>query len=165
MSRPQARNRPRHRGHEDGRGSRRRKRALLLEARVDVRQADGGRLRPEVHPDDAGAIDVEVQESGASAARQPADGTLGDPAFLNQLIDNGRDRATLQPRTAGKICPRHRLVVPKEAQGNPPVDLTGCLARRDLEIRQIDLAHAMEGTVSDSICRIEFCVGCRGPSE
>ena len=145
--------------------SRRRKRSLFLEARVDVRQAYGGRLRPEVHPDDAGTLDVEVQESGPSAPRQPADGPLGDPAFLNQLIDNGRDRATLQPRTARKIGPRHRLVVPKEIQGNPPVDLTGRLARRDLEIRQIDLAHAMEGTVSDSIYWIEFCVGCRGPSE
>ena len=58
--------------------------------------------RPEVYPDDAGALDVEVQESGPPPARKPADGTLGDPAFLNQLIDNGRDRATLKPRTAEK---------------------------------------------------------------
>ena len=97
-------------------------------------------------------------------ARQPADGALGDPAFLNQLIDNGRDRAALQPRTAGQIGPRHRLVVPKEVERNPPVDLTGRLARRDLEVRQIDLAHAIGGNcIRRRVCRIESVSAVVGP--
>ena len=119
------------------------KRPLRLEPRVHVRQPHGRRLGPEVHAHDARALDVEVQKPGPPPARQPADGSLGDPPLVDQLVDDGRDRAALEPRAARQIRPRHRLVMPEEIQRDPPVDLPRGLARGDLEVRQIDLAHGV----------------------
>ncbi len=147
---PQAGDGPRHQPHEDRWIGGRRKRPLGFEPRIDVGQPDGRRLRPKVHANDAGALDVEVQKSRPPAPRQPADGAFGDPSFLDQLIDDGRDGATLQARAARQIRPRHRLMMPEEIERNPPVDLARGLTRGDLEVRQIDLAHGVGGTVSES---------------
>ena len=118
-----------------------RKRPLGFEPRIDVGQSDGRRLGPKVDPDDARALDVEVQESRPPAPRQPADGAFGDPAFFDQLIDDRRHGAALQARAARQIRPRHRLVMAEEIERNPPVNLARGLARGDLKVRQIDLAH------------------------
>ena len=138
---PQAGDRPRHQPHERRRIGRRRKRPLGFEPRIDVGQSDSRRLGPKVYPDDARALDVEVQESRPPAPRQPADGAFGDPAFFNQLIDDRRHGAALQAGAARQIRPRHRLVMAEEIERNPPVNLARGLARGDLEVRQIDLAH------------------------
>ncbi len=150
MRGPQAGNRPRHRADEHRRIARCRKRPLRLEPRVHVRQPHGRRLGPEVHADDAGALDVEVQKSRPPSARQPADGSLGDPPLIDQLVDDGRNRAALEPRAARQVRPRHRLVMPEKIQRDPPVDLPRGLAGGDLEVRQIDLAHGVGRTVSES---------------
>ena len=122
---------------------RRRKRPLGFEPRIDVGQSDSRRLGPKVHADDARALDVEVQEPRPPAPRQPADGAFGDPPFFDQLIDDGRHSAALKARSARQVRPRHRLVMAEEIERNPPVNLARGLARGDLKVRQIDLAHGL----------------------
>ena len=143
MRGPQARDRPSHRPDECRRIARRGERALRLEPRVHVGEAHGRRLGPEVHPDDARTLDVEVEKPRPPPARKTADGAFGDPPFCDQLVDDGRDGAALETGPPREVRPRHRLVVPQEVQRDPPVDLPRGLARGDLEVRQIDLAHEM----------------------
>ena len=132
----QAGNGSSHCADEHGRISGRRKRPLRLEPRVHVCQPHRRRLWPEVHAHDARALDVEVQKPRPPPARQPADGALGDPPLLDQLVDDGRDGAALKPRTTGQVRPGHRLVMPEEVQRDPPVNLPRGLARGDLEVRR-----------------------------
>jgi len=80
---------------ECGRLPGRRPRGLLNESRIDAGQAYGRRFRPQLDRDDTGACDVEMKPAWPTSARR-ATNTLGDPALLNQLVDNRRDRAALE---------------------------------------------------------------------
>ena len=86
---------------------------------------------------------LRCRNRGRRPRGQPADGAFGDPPFFDQLVDDGRDGAALKAGPAGQIRPRHRLVVAQEIERDPAVDLPRRLARGDLEIRQIDLAHGV----------------------
>jgi hypothetical protein len=70
------------------------------------------------------------------------DGALGDPAFLDELVDDGRDGAALQARMPGQIRARHWLMAADEVQGDAAIDLPGGLAGRDVEVSEVDFAHA-----------------------
>src|SRR5262245_47597002 len=109
-------------------------RCLSHEARVHAGEANGRHLGTQFHGENAGALDVQMEKPWPSSACDVTDGTLGDPAFLNELVDDGGDRAALKARVPGQIRARHRLVTPDEIQRDAAVDLPGGLAGRDVEV-------------------------------
>ena len=58
--------------------------------------------RAAVDAEDAGPLDVQVQEPRPAAARRAADRAFGDPALVDQLIDDRRHGAALQTRLAAR---------------------------------------------------------------
>ena len=119
----------------------RRPHRLRHEARIQACEADRRRLRPQIDADDPGALGVEVQESWAPSARHAADRAFGDPAFFDQLIDDGGHRAALQARSTSQIGARHRLQPAEKIEGDLPVDLASRFAGGNFEIGEVDLAH------------------------
>src|SRR5262249_16276185 len=97
--------------------------------------------RPELDAQHPGPLDVQVQRPGPAPPRHATDGALGHPALIDQLIDDGRHRAALQAGAPRQVRSRHRLMPADETQRDPPVYLARRLARGDLEIRQVNLAH------------------------
>jgi hypothetical protein len=78
--------------------------------------------------------------------------------LIDQLVDDGRDRATLQARSTRHIGSRQRLVPPDDAEGNAPVDVARRFAGCDLEVGEVDLAH--DDRYRESGCRrSEFVAG------
>ena len=127
--------------HESRRVLRRRPRRLHEEARVDASESHRRGLRPEIHGQNPGLLDIQMQEPRPSSAQGMTHRAFDHPAFFDQLIDDGRDRAPLQPRMPGKIGPRQRLVTPDEIQRDPAVDLSRRFTAGELKARQVDLAH------------------------
>jgi hypothetical protein len=76
--------------------ARRRQRCLGPEPGVDARQSDGRRIGPQLHAEDAGAVGVHVQEARTSSTDGAPCRAFRHPAFLDQLIDDGRHRAALE---------------------------------------------------------------------
>ncbi len=78
-------------------------RRLLDEPGVDAAETDSRDLGTQLDGEDPGSLDIEVEESRAPAARRVADRAFRDPAFIDQLIDDGRYGASLQPRSPRQI--------------------------------------------------------------
>ena len=123
---------------------------LHEEARVDAGESHRRGLRPEIHGQNPGLLDVQVQEPRPPSAQGMTHRAFDHPAFFDQLIDDGRDRAPLQPRMPGKIGPRQRLVTPDEVQRDPAVDLPRRLTAGELKARQVDLAHVLSSAAEPS---------------
>jgi len=140
MGRAERRHGPGEMLHEHGRLGGGRPRRLFDEAGVHGAEPDGRPLGSKVDRQDAGAIGIEVQQTGPTSSGGAAHG-LGDPALADQLIDNGGHGAALKAGPAGEVGARHRGKPADEAEGDPAVDLAGRFARRHLEVGQVDFAH------------------------
>jgi hypothetical protein len=78
-------------------------RRLLDEPGVDAAETNCGDLGTQLDGEDPGSLDIEVEESRAPAARRVADRAFRDPAFIDQLVDDGRYGASLQTRSPRQI--------------------------------------------------------------
>ncbi len=83
-------------------GLRRRPRCLLDVAGIDAGQSDSRDLRAQLHRDDAGALDIETEERRLAVVCRIVGGALADPALLDQLVDDGRDRRCAAARTRAR---------------------------------------------------------------
>ena len=82
-----------------------------------------------------------MQEARPPPTRSPADGAFSDPAFIDELIHDRGNGAALETGQPGQIGARHRIVPADEVQRDPAIDLARGLARGDLEVGKVDLAH------------------------
>jgi len=103
MCAPHCGNRASQPAYECFRGLRRRPRCLLDVAGIDAGQSDSRNLRAQLHREDAGALDVEREEGRLAVACLIVDGALADPALLDQLVDDRRDGAAVQPGHAREL--------------------------------------------------------------
>ena len=115
---------------------------LHQEPGVEAGEADSRRPGPQIHGEDAGPLDVQVEEARpASAPDRRLAPSVTQPS-VDQLADDGRHRAALQAGSAGELGPRQRLVAADDVERDPAVDVAGRFAGRDLEVGEVDLAHA-----------------------
>jgi hypothetical protein len=92
-----------------------------------------------------------MEEPRPAASRRPADGTFSDPAFIDQLIDDGRHGAALQARSSRQVGARQRVVAADEVERDAAIDLARGLTRRHPEIGEIDLAHRFPADLVDEV--------------
>jgi hypothetical protein len=129
-----------------------RPRRLSNESSVNAGESDRSRFGSQLDGENARPLDIEMEKARASPSRRRSNRTLCDPAFADQLVDDRGNRASLKARVPRKIGTRHRLMPANEIQRDPPIDLPGGLAGRNVEIGEINLAHvAIRERVSASI--------------
>ena len=117
------------------------------ESRVEPGEPDPRGAGSQIDRDDAGPLDVQVQETWTASARgDAAGGTFSDPPLANELIDDRGHGAALQAGSAREIGPRHRLMTSDDVERDAPVDVTRGLTGGESEIGEIDLAHVSCGT-------------------
>jgi hypothetical protein len=97
-------------------------------ARMDV---DGQRDQALVQPD----------ECRPAAALRYCGVAFAHPFLRQQLLDDLRHRAALQPRLPGELRARDRLLCPDQLENDVAVDPPRRDARCQLDVRQIEAAN------------------------
>jgi len=115
---------------------------VLLERRVEIGESDYRIGGSNVDPDNSSSLFVEMEESRPPAAQDLANSALGNPALVDQLLRDDRDRAALQPRVPSKVSARDRLVAPNQVQHDASIYVARRFARSHLKIGEIDLSHS-----------------------
>ena len=69
------------------------------------------------------ALAVQIQEGWPAATWKPAERSLNNPFFGEQLLDDERDGASLQPRDAREIGARDRLTGANLVEDEVAIDL------------------------------------------
>ena len=100
---------------------------------IDIDDAEVGLGRPQVDGQ-RDVLVVEGDKSGAASARQAAQRSRRHPAFFDQLADDQRDGAGLQPGQARQVRAAYRLAHVDGLQDDIPVDGAGRLAGCDSAI-------------------------------
>lgn len=111
-------------------------------AAAEIDDGEDGSIGPEVQGEgDDGVVDGE--HDGGAAARALDDCALADPAFFNQLLDDGSYGAGLEAGELGEIDAGDGLTETDELKDDIAVDLPGDLAGGELDGGEIDPANTM----------------------
>ena len=99
-------------------------------------------LRPQLDGDDAGALDIEMEERRrrVRAAPWPTAPSVTQPSSISSST-MAETVLRCRPGHAREIRARHRSVEADEVERDTTIDLAGVLARRDLDDGQFALAH------------------------
>ena len=112
------------------------------EASVEVDDREDRLTRPQVG-DERHEFRVEREHRRAATAWALGSGAFGDPAFLEQLLDDCGDRARLQAGEPGQLGAADRLIRADQLEHDVAVDVTRHLARGEFYVSQVDSSAAL----------------------
>src|SRR3954463_2944770 len=102
--------------------------------RIDSRHCKRRSHRLNIDADNPGSLIIQMQKCRLASAWQMAGCSLYDPTLGNELFHDGRDRASLEARTARQTRSRNGLMLANQIEHDPPVDITGRLASRHSKV-------------------------------
>src|SRR5215472_1376642 len=121
---------------------------LRQEAAVYVSQGYRGLFRTQVRHQDCPPL-IQLQKRWPPPSGQAACCPFDHPLFLNQLLRDQGNRASLQPRYASQVGARDRLAPPDQVQNDAAIDVACGFARSHLRVGKADHGASYAKTPPD----------------